>query len=95
MAHTISRIASLVIALPLMIAGIIDVIREVGFRPEVCVPLILLLPLALIWFPEVIGSATGYIGHGAVDVETPPFLVVTMGWLFLIGIPLLFMLVYG
>ena len=95
MVHTISRIASLVIALPVMIGGMIDVITEEGFGPQVFVPLVFLLPLALIWFPEVIGSATGYIGHGAVDVETPPFLVVTMGWLFLIGIPLSFILVYG
>ena len=94
MAHTISRIASLVVALPIMIVAFRDVIREVGFVPDVCAPLIFLFPLALIWFPEPIGSATGYIGHGVVGVETPPFLVAAMGWVFLIGIPLLFMLAY-
>ena len=95
MTHTISRIASLVITLPIMIGGIIGGITEEGFEPVVLAPLILLLPLALIWFPEAIGSATGYLGHGKIDVETPPFLVATAGWFFLVGIPLIVMLLGG
>lgn len=51
--------------------------------------LALLVPLALIWFPEQVGSFTGYVGRGGnIDTETPPFLVSLMGWLFLIGLPL-------
>lgn len=46
-----------------------------------------LLPLALIWFPEVIGSATGAVGHGHVDHETPPVLIVLAGWFLLVGLP--------
>ena len=49
----------------------------------------LLFPLGLIWFPEVAGSFTGYIGRGGnIDTETPPILVSIFGWLFLVG-PLL------
>ncbi|MBL9081817.1 MAG: hypothetical protein JNK76_08435 [Planctomycetales bacterium] len=52
--------------------------------------LVLLLPLALIWFPEEFGSFTGYIGHGRrIDAETPPVLISLLGWLLLLGIPLL------
>lgn len=92
MAHTISRIASLLIALPAMIAGIIEVTAEKGFGPDVFAPLVLLFPLALIWFPEPIGSITGYIGHGRISVETPPVLVAAAGWFFLVGFPLVLML---
>lgn len=53
---------------------------------------VLLVPLALIWFPDEIGSATGYFaGHSLrVDVETPPILISIMGWIFLVGFPVLF-----
>jgi len=55
----------------------------------------LLIPLALIWFPDEIGSATGYIaGHLRVDAETPPVLISIMGWLFLVGFPVLFYLLW-
>jgi len=50
--------------------------------------LVLLLPLALIWFPEQIGSMTGYfgVGHGSITAESPPLLVAFVGWVFLLGI---------
>ena len=52
--------------------------------------LILLIPLALIWFPEEIGSFTGYVGRGGnVDAEIPPIMVTVMGWVFLVGMPAL------
>jgi len=48
------------------------------------------IPLALIWFPEIIGGMTGNIGQGGnIDLETPPALVGFFGWLFLLGAPLL------
>ena len=48
----------------------------------------LLFPLVLIWFPDELGSVTGYIGRGGrIDTETPPMLVSGFGWLLLIGIP--------
>ena len=53
--------------------------------------LVLLFPLALIWFPEQIGDATGYfVGHMMyVDKSTPPILITIIGWLFLIGLPVI------
>jgi len=48
----------------------------------------MLLPLSLIWFPEFLGGLTGW-GTGGVPVDqpSPPKLVVVMGWLFLLGLP--------
>jgi hypothetical protein len=51
---------------------------------------LLLIPLGCIWFPEQLGSYTGYVGRGGdIDTETPPGLVSAMGWFFLIGYPVL------
>jgi len=51
---------------------------------------VLLLVLALIWFPEQVGEFTGYVGRGGnIDVETPPLLVSLAGWFFLVGLPVL------
>ena len=51
---------------------------------------VLLLVLALIWFPEQLGEFTGYVGRaGNIDVETPPLLVSLAGWFFLVGLPVL------
>ena len=48
----------------------------------------LLLPL--IWFPEELGSFTGYVGRGSnINLETSPILVSIAGWFFLVGLPLL------
>ena len=48
-----------------------------------------LVPLALIWFPEEIGSLTGYYKTGYVNVQTPGLLVSMLGWLLLVGVPLI------
>jgi hypothetical protein len=53
----------------------------------------LLLPLALIWFPEEIGSVTGYFRTGYINVQTPGIMVSFMGWFFLVGLPALFYLI--
>ncbi len=46
--------------------------------------------LALIWFPEQLGSFTGWYSHGCeVKSETPAILVSIMGWIFLLGLPVL------
>jgi hypothetical protein len=53
----------------------------------------LLLPLALIWFPEEIGGITGCFGIGRkVDTPTPSGVVSFVGWFFLVGFPLAFFL---
>jgi len=49
----------------------------------------LLLPLALVWFPEEIGELTGYYKTGYVNVQTPGVIVSFMGWLLLVGVPVL------
>lgn len=52
--------------------------------------LTLLLPLALIWFPQEIGDMTGYLGRGVrINNKTPAFLVSLAGWFILVGIPIL------
>jgi hypothetical protein len=83
---TISKTVSVVIAIGYAIAlGV-----TMGFYAAGSV-LITVVPLGLIWFPEVVGSITGYVGHGqTIDAETPPFIVSFLGWLFLvlIGIPI-------
>ena len=83
------KIAALLVVLAYVAVCAGDV-RTSGTPPRELVHLlVLLLPLALIWFPEVIGSATGYIGHGSVDCATPPWLVSAGGWFFLVGLPFL------
>jgi hypothetical protein len=79
-----SKVAAAVIAFGYVL-GI--VISEGGLTPEVLKEsLVLVLPLALIWFPDEIGSFTGYVGHnGTVDTETPPAIVAGLGWFFLVA----------
>ncbi len=47
----------------------------------------LLLPLALIWFPDEIGELTGYYKTGYVNVQTPGVIVSFLGWACLLGVP--------
>jgi hypothetical protein len=50
--------------------------------------MILLLPLALIWFPDALGSYVGPAGRGGyVDTQTPPVLIAIAGWFLLVGMP--------
>jgi hypothetical protein len=46
-----------------------------------------LLPLALIWFPEYLGGLTGWGTRFPVDRPSPPQLLAWMGWLLLLGMP--------
>ena len=55
--------------------------------------LAMLLPLALIWFPQQLGEFTGYVGHGGqIDTQTPAWMVAGAGWFLLVGLPLLLIL---
>ena len=86
---TISKILGLVIALGYAVCMIV---AAHGFTVDVCKGCAaLLLPLALIWFPDEIGDATGYLAGNfmRVDTPTPPILISIMGWLFLVGLPVL------
>lgn len=86
---TLPKIAALVAALAYVAICLAGVVESMTTRQELAYLLVLLFPLALIWFPEAIGSATGFIGHGFVDHDTPPWLVSAAGWFLLIGLPLL------
>ena len=48
-----------------------------------------LLPLSLIWFPEFLGGLAGWGSHARIDKPSPPAFVGGMGWLFLLGLPVL------
>ena len=85
---TIGKLLALVIALGYATAMVvhfsgvtIDVAKGV---------VVLLLPLGLIWFPDELGSMTGYFGRGGnINTETPPIMVSVAGWFFLVGLPVL------
>lgn len=86
---TKGKVLSLVIAMGYAVAM---VVQAHGVSAEVfkaCI--VLLLPLALIWFPDELGNFTGYVGRGGnIDTATPSILVTIMGWFFLVGFPVLF-----
>lgn len=52
-----------------------------------------LFPLSLIWFGDFFGSRLGFAGFGGsytyIDKPSPGWMVATVGWVFLIGIPVL------
>lgn len=78
---TISKIAAGLIAIGFAIA----IVASVGFTKQATSVYLLLVPLGLIWFPEELGSYTGYVSRGStIDAETPPFLVSFLGWLLLV-----------
>lgn len=84
------KLLALLIAIGLA-ACVVTSARDV--RDAICAAY-LVLPLALIWFPEVFGEFTGYLGRGAdVDVETPPALASAAGWFLLVGLPAIVWLV--
>lgn len=85
---TIGKILSLLVAIGYSILAA----KAAGLRGlECCIGL--LFPLALIWFPEEIGSLTGYFQTGYVNVQTPAIIVSFIGWFFLIGLPVILYLV--
>jgi len=94
---TLGRIISVPIAVVLLISGSSTVpalwthrsAAEMAFRNCVFV----IFALALIWFPEQIGAAAGYVVRGGLPEKTPGMLVFIAGWFFLIVPPVLMYLV--
>lgn len=82
----INRLASLAVAIGYVIAAGVSEGWQADTFPFV-IPL--LVPLALIWFPEELGSYCGPLGRGHITCETPPGLMVFAGWFFLVGLPLI------
>ena len=86
---TIGKILGAVVA----IAYTVVAISRAGIEAlKLCAGL--LLPLALIWFPEEIGNLTGYFRSGYVNVQTPGVFISILGWFFLVGLPLLLYLIF-
>ena len=48
-----------------------------------------LVPLILIWFGDTIGNYTGPNAYGVIIYKTPGPLIKLLGWMLLIGLPLL------
>ena len=83
---TVSKLVALLIAVAEVIAGF-AVEKSWAFALTAGVGA--LLALALIWFPEFFGGLTGWGLRAPVDEPSPPRLVAAMGWLFLLGIPVM------
>jgi hypothetical protein len=89
---TVSKLVALAIAVAEIIAGL-ALERSWAFALTVAVGA--LLPLALIWFPEFLGGLTGWGTRAPVDRRSPPKLVAAMGWLLLLGLPVLVFILAG
>jgi hypothetical protein len=88
---TVSKIAALLLASGYVVAAGIS--RDgLPFAATVAVGVV--LPLALIWFPEEIGSWTRW-RRGLRMRPSPAWMVAAMGWVFLVGIPLALVLWRG
>ena len=82
MQFTRSKIIALVIALGYLVTAIVMWGWDTGGLAIICV--CLSLPLAFIWFPEVIHEVFGREGT-RFTTETPAPVVTLVGWLFLVG----------
>lgn len=83
---TFARLLSLLIALVYAVLLFSNQSAETAIK---CCAF-LFIPLALIWFPDELGGATGYFWKGSyVNAESPPILLSILGWFFLVGLPTL------
>jgi hypothetical protein len=81
---TIGKVLSLAIAITYTIFAVMR-LGVAGLKWSAA----LLLPLSLIWFPEEIGDLTGSFPFGYINVRTPAIMVSIMGWVLLVGLPIL------
>jgi hypothetical protein len=86
---TLGKLIALAIALAYVIAGL-ALERSWAFGCTVGIGTI--LPLALIWFPEFLGSLTGWGTRVPVDQPSPPRLVAVAGWELLLGMSALMLI---
>jgi hypothetical protein len=93
---TASKIVALLLALAYLVAAAIS---EGGLSFIGLVAVAVVLPLALIWFPEQIESWMRSWRSGGIRGlhmhSSPAWLVAMMGWLFLVGLPLFLLLRQG
>jgi hypothetical protein len=85
-AGIVSRAASLLVAAGLLTIAVLNATPTTSALVVFC--LVLLIPLALIWFPEQIGGM-GWWGNFPINGDTPALLVSLIGWFFLVGLPVL------
>ncbi len=85
----ISRLASLLVAVGYISAAFVGATKGHGGSAVILAVVILLFPLALIWFPDVFGDYIGPVRRGYVDQKTPPIMIAIAGWFFLVGMPLI------
>jgi hypothetical protein len=91
---TRGKLCALVVAFGYLVLAVATAGWDTKGMLAICATL--LLPLALIWFPDQLGGMTGPVWRGGyIDNETPPFLVSFVGWLFLIGGPLIAYLLWS
>lgn len=89
---TASKLASLIIAIFYIRSVAISAGTDITDIVKVC--LLLLIPLALIWVSDELGGVSGIRG-GRNFSESPGVLVAAMGWFFLVGMPLIFYLLWS
>ena len=86
---TISRVASLLVAVGYIIAACVGAITGQAGWAFLPATVILLFQLALIWFPDVFGDYIGPVRRGYVNQKTLPVMIAVAGWFFLVGLPLI------
>jgi hypothetical protein len=88
----IGKLAALLLVLAYVIAGWISA----GLSFAALVAAAALLPLVLIWFPDEIDSWVRSWRQGGAPAlhmrPSPGWLIAAMGWVFLVGLPLLLLL---
>jgi len=87
---TLSKILALLIATGYVIAFLVS---EGADWQVIKLLAGLVFPLVFIWFPEEMGSLSGFVVRGSyVNAETPAFLVSLGGWFILVGLPIILLL---
>jgi hypothetical protein len=92
MRRTVSRTVALVIAITYIVLAL-TIEKTVSFAATVAAGAV--LPLALIWFPDLFGGLTGWGTRAPIDRPSPPVFVSFMGWFLLVGLPFLMLLFLG
>lgn len=60
-----------------------------GIETTLKLAVLLLLPVACIWFPEALGDYTKIVSWQAITERTPALFVAAAGWFLLVGAPLI------
>jgi hypothetical protein len=83
---TLGKLLAVTVVAAYVIAGLV---LEKSWAFALTVAVGALLPLAFIWFPEFLGGLTGWGTRAPVDRPSPARLVAGMGWVLLLGMPVI------